>query len=124
LGQVTPKPVAGLPTQEVNDKGRYRQHSQSGRACRLSDGVPCDRNFKSIIHRVLKFLLASDVPFRCLHRGVAKEKLNLFQFASTAMAQTGASAAKIVGRQIVYAGLSGAPLHRVPDDIGRHAISL
>jgi|SRR5882724_4845138 len=39
------------------------------------------------IHRILKLLFASDVPLRGLHRSVAKEKLNLFQFASTTMAQ-------------------------------------
>jgi hypothetical protein len=55
---------------------------------------------------------------------VTKEKLNLLQFASTTMAQAGASAAKIVGREIIYAGLSSTPLHRVPDDIGGHASSL
>jgi hypothetical protein len=69
----------------------------------------------------LKLLFASDVPFRCLHGGVAKQKLNLFQFATTTMAQARASAAKIVGCQIAYAGLPGAPLHRVPDYIGCHA---
>ena len=37
---------------------------------------------------------------------MAKQKLNLFQFASRAVAQAGASAAKVVGREIVYAGLS------------------
>jgi hypothetical protein len=52
---------------------------------------------------------------------MAKEKLNLFQFPSTTMAKTRASAAKIVGCQIVYAGLPGAPLHRVPDYVGCHA---
>jgi hypothetical protein len=92
----------------VQDKGRYRQQRD------------CDRDPESIIHRILKLLFASDVPFRCLHRSVAKQKLNLFQFASTTVAQAGASAAKVVGCQIVYAGLSGAPLHRVPDYIGRH----
>jgi hypothetical protein len=59
----------------------------------------------SIIHRVLKLVFASDVPLRGLHRSVAKEKLNLFQFASTTMAKARASAAKIVGCQIAYAGL-------------------
>ena len=39
---------------------------------------------------------------------MAKQKLNLFQFASTTMAQPGAGAAKIVGGQIVYAGLVNA----------------
>jgi hypothetical protein len=33
-------------------------------------------------------------------------------------------AAKIVGCQIGYAGLLGAPLNRIPDDVGRHAIFL
>jgi hypothetical protein len=69
----------------------------------------------------LKLLFASDVPVGCLDRSVAKQKLNLFEFASTTMTQAGAGAAQIVGCQIVYAGLSGAPLHRVPDYIGCHA---
>jgi hypothetical protein len=69
----------------------------------------------------LKLLFASDVPFRRLHRGAAKQKLNLFQFASTTMAQAGASAAKVVGCQIVDACLSGAPLHRVPNYVSCHA---
>jgi hypothetical protein len=73
------------------------------------------------IHRILKLLFASDVPLRGLHRSVTEEKLNLFQFASTTMAQARASAAKIVGCQIAYAGLPGAPLHRVPDYVGCHA---
>jgi len=34
---------------------------------------------------------------------MAQEKLNLFQFASATMAQAGASGAKIVWCQIVYA---------------------
>jgi hypothetical protein len=32
----------------------------------LSAGVDCDQNSKSIGHRILKLLFASDVPFRCL----------------------------------------------------------
>src|SRR5258706_16475300 len=72
-------------------------------------------------HRILKLLFASDVPLRGLHRSVTEEKLNLFQFASTTMAQARASAAKIVGCQIAYAGLPGASLHRVPDYVSCHA---
>jgi hypothetical protein len=48
---------------------------------------------------------------------VAKQKLNLFQFASTTMAESGATATKIVGRQIVNAGLLGTPFHCIPDYI-------
>lgn len=87
----------------------------------FSSGVTCDRNSKPMIHRILKLLFASDVPLRCLHRSVAKQKLNLFHFASTTMTQAGASAAKIMGCQIVYTGLFGAPLHRIPDYVGCHA---
>jgi hypothetical protein len=43
--------------------------------------------FESIIHCILKLPFASDVPLRGLHRSVTGEKLNLFQFPSTTMAQ-------------------------------------
>ena len=52
---------------------------------------------------------------------MGKEKLNLFQFASTTMTLAGASAAKIMGWQIRLYGLFGAPLHRIPDYVGCHA---
>jgi hypothetical protein len=68
----------------------------------------------------LKLLFASDVPLRGLHRSVPEEKLNLFQLASTTMAEARARSAKIVGCEIAYAGLPGAPLHRVPDYVGCH----
>ena len=55
----------------------------------FSGGVPCDRNSKSIIHPILKSLLASDASFRCLDRGVAGQKLNLFEFAAAIMAESG-----------------------------------
>jgi hypothetical protein len=57
----------------------------------------------------LKLLFASDVPLRGLHRSVIEEKLNLFQFASTTIAQARASAAKIVGCQIAYADPLDSP---------------
>jgi hypothetical protein len=87
-------------------------------------GVARNRNSKPIIHGILELLFASDVPFRCLHRSVAKQKLNLFQLASTAMAKPGTCATQVVGCQIVYAGLSDAPLHCVPDYVGSHASSV
>ena len=91
------------------------------RRLKVLGGVARNRNSKPIIHGILEILFASDVPLGCLHRSVANQKLNLFQFASTAMAKPGACATEIVGRQIVYAGLSGAPLHCVPDYVGCHA---
>jgi hypothetical protein len=41
----------------------------------------------------LKLLFASDVPLGCLNRSVAKQKLNLFEFAPTTMTQAGTGAA-------------------------------
>jgi hypothetical protein len=43
---------------------------------RVLGSVAGNRNSKAIIHVILKLLFASDVPFRCLHRSVAKQKLN------------------------------------------------
>ena len=52
---------------------------------------------------------------------MAEQKLDLFEFASASMAETGAAAAKIVRRQILYAELLGAPFYRIPDDVVCHA---
>ena len=52
---------------------------------------------------------------------MAKQKLDLFEFASTSMAEAGATAAKIVGRQIVHVGPHGTPFDRIPNYVGRHA---
>ena len=70
-----------LPTPVVNDKGRYRQHRTQVRVPKLLSRAACDCNSESIIDRFLK-LLASDVPLRRSHRIVAKQKLDLFEFAS------------------------------------------
>ena len=69
--------------------------------------------------------LEAFVCFRCTApwsaQKRAKEKLNLFQFPSTTMAQARARAVKIVGCKIAYASLPGAALHRVPNYVGCHA---
>jgi hypothetical protein len=71
----------------VNDKGRYRQEPQIVSARNFSSGVACDRNSDSIVHCILKLLFAANIPFRRLHRSVATQKLDLFQFASGAVDQ-------------------------------------
>jgi hypothetical protein len=52
------------------------------------------------IDRFSEVLLASDVPFCRLYRGVPKQKLDLFEFASTSVAEARAAATKIVGGQV------------------------
>ena len=59
-----------------------------------------------------------------LHRRVTEEKLNLLEFPSSAMAKTGAGAAKIVGRETVNADSLGISFHRVPDYVGCHSCIL
>jgi hypothetical protein len=76
-----------------DDKVCCRQQPAPAAALQILGGVPRDRNSKSIIYGILELLFASDIPFRCLHRSVTKQKLNLFELASTAVAEPGARAA-------------------------------
>jgi hypothetical protein len=114
--------VPNIPFYSVlpDDKVCYRQFG-CPRAGRVLIRVARDRNPKSIINRILKFLLASDVSLGCLNRSVSEQKLNLFEFAAAIMAEAGTGATKIVRCQIGYAGLPGAPLDRIPDHVGCHA---
>ena len=41
---------------------------------------------KVVVHRLAEFLLAAEIAFRCLNRGVPKQKLNLFKFSARQMA--------------------------------------
>jgi hypothetical protein len=49
---------------------------------------------------------------------VAQEKLNLFEFSPSAMAEAGACATKIVGREMVDADSFGILFYRTPNNIG------
>jgi hypothetical protein len=55
---------------------------------------------------------------------VTEQKLNLFEFSSGLMAEPGASATKIVGRQMVNADSFGVSLHSKPDYVRCHFSSL
>jgi hypothetical protein len=76
---------------------------------------------ESIIDRLSQLLFASDIAFRRLHRRVTKEELNLFEFASSAMTETGATATKVVGGQVVNAHKLGASFHGIPNYIGGYS---
>jgi hypothetical protein len=52
---------------------------------------------------------------------VAEQKLDLFEFASTSMAEAGTTATKIVRCKILYASPLGTPFDRIPDYVGCHA---
>jgi hypothetical protein len=81
--------------------GAARHHEPAeehkDRAVILSrDGVlrkPLHEKKIELTNSILKLLFASDVPLGCLNRSVAKQKLNLFEFAPTTMTQAGTGAA-------------------------------
>ena len=66
---------------------------------------------------MLKVLFAAEVSFRGFHGRVAKKKLNLFELTSASVAETGATAAWVVGCQMVDAGLFSTTFHRLPDQL-------
>jgi hypothetical protein len=70
----------------VNDKVCYRQFD-ARRAGHMLIRAARDRYSKSIINRILKSLLTSDVSLSCLDRSVSEQKLNLFEFAAAIMAE-------------------------------------
>jgi hypothetical protein len=76
---------------------------------------------ESIIDRLSQLLLAPDIAFGRLHRRVAKKKLNLFEFPSKVVAETGAATTQIVGCQMVDARIFGTSFHYIPNYIGGHS---
>jgi hypothetical protein len=64
------------------DKSDYRTSGLGGLRSRFNSDLVVDRLSQS--------LLAAEVFLSSLHRDVAQQKLNLFQFASGAMAETSA----------------------------------
>ena len=76
-----------------------------------------------VVHRALKALFASKVLLRSLYRDVAEQELNLFQFASGDMTQSGTRAAKIVRSELGIAQLCGMFLDNVPDRLLRQAVT-
>jgi hypothetical protein len=62
-------------------------------------------------------LLATQVSFGRLHRGVPEQELNLFDLAATGMAQLRAGSPQIVGRDTLQSRLLAAALYHVPDHV-------
>lgn len=73
----------------LNEEVGFSEKCPSRRECLRLQADP-------IVHRAPKALLASQVPLRGLHRDVPKEELDLFQFATGRVAQTGARSTTIV----------------------------
>lgn len=63
-----------------------------------------------IVHGILEFLSAPDVPLCRLHGRVTGQELDLFEFVSCAVAKTDAGAAEVMRRKTVNADRFGLAL--------------
>lgn len=72
-------------------------------------------NTNAVVHGSANPLLASGVPFGCLHGYVPEKELNLVQFSAGCMAQLRARAPQIVRRQLGQAELSRVLLYDMPN---------
>jgi hypothetical protein len=52
-----------------------------------------------------------------LDGGVTKQELNLFEFASSAVAEPSAGTAKVMGRQVIHSDPLGISLYCCPNNI-------
>ena len=76
---------------------------------------------ESIIDRLSQLLFASDIAFRRLHRRVTKEELNLFEFASSAMAKPSTGTTKVMRCEMVHADPLSVVLYERPNNIRRNS---
>src|ERR1017187_5824815 len=60
-----------------------------------------DRKGEAVVHRMPEVLLATQVSFGRLHRGVAEQKLNLLALPATRMTQLSARSPQIVWRDTI-----------------------
>ncbi len=60
------------------------RHAAHERILRRNSDVP---EMEQIVHGVSEVLFAPEVAFRCLHRGMAQQKLNLLDLAAVSVAQ-------------------------------------
>jgi hypothetical protein len=62
-------------------------------------------------------LRAAEVPLGCLHRDLAEEKLDLLQLAASGTAESSATSAPIMRRELAYAYIRRELLDEVPDEL-------
>ena len=70
-----------------------------------------------VIHGIPDLLLAPKIALRRLYRYMPKKELDLFEFATRDMAETGTRATKIVRRQLFETSLRGEGLYDIPDHL-------
>jgi len=72
---------------------------------------------EAIVDRFFELLSAPDVSFRRLHGRVTEQKLNLFEFASSVMAEPSTGTTKVMRREMVHADPPGILPYCRPNNI-------
>ena len=76
-----------------------------------------------IVYRNAQLLFAAEISLRGLNAHVSKKKLNLFEFASSHMTQTGASASQIIRREAADTRLRSKFFNYAPDHLFGNALA-
>lgn len=76
-----------------------------------------------IVHGVPELLLAAKVALGRLDGDVPEQELDLVQFATGQVAQTGARAPKVVRRQLLDVGALRGGAHHIPQHLGGQAVA-
>jgi hypothetical protein len=86
-------------------------------------GCPSEETTEAIVNRLLKILLAAEIPLGGQHGNLSKQELYLFQFAAIHMAEPSARPAKIMWREMVQLHLLSDTSHHVPNDVLRDSLA-
>jgi hypothetical protein len=86
-----------------------------------SSGIGFDS--QSVVHRNPELLLASKIALRCLDGDVSEQELDLIEFATREVAETGTGTAKVVRGKLLDAGASRRGADDVPEHLRRHAVA-
>jgi hypothetical protein len=86
-----------------------------------SSGIGFDS--QSVVHRNPELLLASKIALRCLDGDVSEQELDLIEFATLEVAETGTGTAKVVRGKLLDAGASRRGADDVPEHLRRHAVA-
>ena len=70
-----------------------------------------------------QILFAAQIPLGGLHRDMAEQELNLFQFAAAGVAQLGARPAQVVRGDVLQPYAAAVAVHDMPDNVLADAIA-
>ena len=78
---------------------------------------------EKVVYRMSKILFTAQIVFCGLHRSMAQQELNLFQFTTAIMAQLRTGPPQIMWGNVLQSCFLAAGSDHVPDDILRNTIA-